>query len=417
LSATECEASESWDGAPGAGGATGMKVLFVSPFPPAKDGIGAYTRSLVTALRDAGADARVVLPRPQPDADPHVLGALTRRRSGLARLSEAVAAWGPDIIHVQFAVATYGTRISNLLAWLHHARSVMRIPVIVTMHEVTRDTASLRNPGRLLYRSLVTRCDHVIVHTNAARSILTQQLGVPAGKVSVIPHTAIPAPRAVSTQADLRSRYGLGDAELLISFGFVHVDKGLDDLIRCLRIVRGSDSTLLENVRVVIAGTVRPRRGLFRVFELRDWLHLCRVLQMARWARLRNLIVVTGYVPDADVAAWFEAAAGIVLPYKRTEQSGVAALANAACVPVLASTAGGLGEQYEGSEWLFPPRSPEEFAKVLTRFLCSAVSERAGASAGPARADLRTILEDTLSLYHSTISNRMVRATADRLTG
>jgi glycosyltransferase involved in cell wall biosynthesis len=391
-----------------------MRVLFVSPFPPAKDGIGAYTRSLVTALRDAGADARVVLPRPQPDAGPHVLGALSGRRSGLARLSEAVAAWGPDIIHVQFAVATYGTRTSNLLAWLHHARAVLRIPVVVTMHEVTRDTASLGNPGRRLYRSLVTRCDHVIVHTNAARSILTRQLDVPAGKVSVIPHTAIPAPRGVSTPADLRHRYGLGDAELLISFGFVHVDKGLDDLIRCLRIVRDSDSALLGNVRVVIAGTVRPRRGLFRVFELRDWLHLRRLLQMARWAHVRKLIVVTGYVPDADVAGWFEAAAGIVLPYKRTEQSGVAALANAAGVPVLASTAGGLGEQYEGSEWLFPPRSPEEFAKVLARFLCCPASERAAATAGPTRADLRAVLEATIGIYQATISYRVVGAAADR---
>lgn len=414
MSATEREASGNWGGAPGAGAATGMKVLFVGPFPPAKDGIGAYTRSLVTTLRDAGSDARVVLPRPQSCAGQYVLGALSRRRSELARLSEVLAAWGPDVIHVQFAVAAYGARISNLLAWLDHLRSVMHVPVIVTMHEVTRDTAALRNPGRALYRSLVTRCDHVIVHTNAARSILTQQLHVPVGKVSVIPHTAARAPRAVSTPADLRNRYGLGDAELLVSFGFVHVDKGLDDLIRCLRIVRRSDSTLLENVRVVIAGTVRPRRGLFRVFELRDWLHLWRVLQMARWAQLRHLIVLTGYVPDDDVAGWFEVAGGIVLPYKRTEQSGVAALANAARVPVLASTAGGLGEQYEGSEWLFPPESPEEFAKVLTRFLCSPASQRAGELAGSMRADLGSVLESTLSLYHSTISHRTVRAAADR---
>jgi len=385
-----------------------MKVLFVSPFPPAKDGIGTYTRSLLTALRDAGAEARVVLPRPQPDAGQDVIGALSRGRSALERLSEAVAAWGPDIIHVQFAVAAYGTRTTTLLAWLHHACSVMGIPVIVTMHEVTRDTAALRNPGRVLYRSLVTRSDRVIVHTSAARSILTEQLDVPAAKVSVIPYTAAAPPHATSTPTDLRNRYGLGDAKLLISFGFVHVDKGLDDLIRCLRIVRRSDSTLLGNVRVVIAGAVRPRRGLFRVFELRDWLHLCRVLQMARRARLRQLIVVTGYVPDADVAGWFEAAAGIVLPYKRTEQSGVAALANTAGVPVLASTAGGLGEQYEGSDWLFPPRSPEEFAKVLARFISSPDSERAGAPAGPARAGLRIVLEPTLSLYQSTISDRAV---------
>ena len=385
-----------------------MKILLVSPFPPAKDGIGAYTRSLLMALRSAGADARVVLPRPQPDAGQDVIGALSGVRSGLEHLSEAVRAWGPDIIHVQFAVAAYGTRTSSLLAWLDHACSAMGIPVIVTMHEVTRDTAALRNPGRALYRSLVARSDQVIVHTNAARSILTEQLDVPADKVSVIPYTAASPPPAVSTQADLRARFGLGDAKLLISFGFIHVDKGLDDLMRCLRIVRSSDSTLLENVRVVIAGTVRPRRGLFRVFELRDWLHLWRVLLMARRAHVRNLIVVTGYVPDADVAGWFEAAAAIVLPYKRTEQSGVAALANAAGAPVLASTAGGLGEQYEGSDWLFPPRSPEEFAKVLARFLSSPDSERVGVTAGSPRSGLRSVLETTLGLYQSAISGRTV---------
>ena len=384
-----------------------MKVLFVSPFPPAKDGIGAYTQSLVTALRDAGADARVVLPRPHTDAGPHVVGSLSRRRGGLVRLSETVAAWGPDIIHVQFAVAAYGARTRDLLAWLHDARSVMGVPVIITMHEVTRDTAALRNPGRVLYRSLVTRCDHVIVHTNAALSILTGQLGVPVGKVSVMPLVAASPPHAASTPADLRTRYGLGDAELLISFGFIHVDKGLTDLIRCLHIVRRSESTLLENVRVVIAGTVRPRRGLFRVFELRDWLHFRWVLQMARRARLRDLIVVTGYVPDTDVAGWFQAAAGIVLPYKRTEQSGVAALANAFGVPVLASTAGGLGEQCAGSDWLFPPRNPEEFAPVLTRFLSSPVSERGVATGGSTRADLRSVLETTQVIYESTVSNRV----------
>ena len=229
-------------------------------------------------------------------------------------------------------------------------------------------------------------------------------------KVSVTPYTAASPPPAVSTQADLRTRYGLGDAKLLISFGFIHVDKGLDDLMRCLRIVRSSDSTLLGNVRVVIAGTVRPRRGLFRVFELRDWLHLWRVLQMARRAHVRNLIVVTGYVPDADVAGWFEAAAAIVLPYKRTEQSGVAALANAAGAPVLASTAGGLGEQYEGSDWLFPPRSPEEFAKVLARFISSPGSDRVGVTAGSARS----VLETTLGIYQSAISDRTVAAAGRR---
>ena len=67
-------------------------------------------------------------------------------------------------------------------------------------------------------------------------------------------------------------------------------------------------------------------------------------------------LVLTGYVPDEDVAAWFQEAEAAVLPYRRIEQSGVGGPSYAFGVPVLASTAGGLGELYAGSRWTFPPR-------------------------------------------------------------
>jgi glycosyltransferase involved in cell wall biosynthesis len=336
------------------------------------------------ALEARGHETQVVVPR-QQEGD--ALGHL----GDLAALNEAVRDWSPDLIHVQFAVAAYGTRTWTLLSWLRQIRTV---PVIATMHEVTRDTASLRAPGRALYRKLAAQCQHVIVHTRSASETLTRRLGVREASVSVIPHPEARPPRAVSAPEDLRENYKLGDLEVLLAFGFVHVDKGLDDLVMALRIVGPSS---LENVRLVIAGTVRSRRSLFRVFELRDRLHLARVLRMARRSGLGDTLVQTGYVPEADVAGWFQAASAVVLPYRRTEQSGVASLANAFGVPVLASTAGGLGEQYAASRWTFPPRSPEKLAEVLSRFLSTSPQDRA--SRRMAVADMDSIVEATLSVY------------------
>jgi glycosyltransferase involved in cell wall biosynthesis len=379
-----------------------MRILFVSPFPPARDGIGTYTQAMIAALRAAGHEARVVVPRTQPGQPGDVLGALGPRRPELAALREAADAWAPDLMHVQFAVAAFGTRTRALLSWLRLMRAATGVPLVATMHEVTRDTAALRGPGRALYRALATQCDRVIVHTRNAAAALAGPVGVPEAKISVIPHPEARPPRAVSAPGDLRARFGLGEAELLLAFGFVHVDKGLQDLVRALHIIRRSGTVPLEGTRVVVAGAVRRRHGLFRLFELRDRLHLARVRRMVRRAGLQHAVVLTGYVPDADVAGWFQAAACVVLPYRRTEQSGVAGLANAFRVPVLASTAGGLGEQFAGSRWTFAPRDPRDLAKVIADFLATPPGARAAADPRPSRADLGSVVAATLDLYHAT---------------
>lgn len=382
-----------------------MRVVFVSPFPPARDGIGTYTQAMMAALRARGHEARVVVPRAREDDSREVIGALGAGSGQLASLRDEVLRWSPDVVHVQFAVAAFGTRTRALLSWLRLVRAAAAdggVPVVVTMHEVTRDTAALRGPGRALYRALAARCDRVIVHTSSAFGALTGTVAVPAAKVTVIPHPEAVPPRAVSTPGDLRAHFGLGDAELLLAFGFVHVDKGLGDLILALRTVRRA-GTPLDGVRLVIAGTVRPRRGLFLPFEWRDRLHLARVIRIARRGGLGDIIVRTGYVREADVAGWFGAASAVVLPYRRTEQSGVASLANAFGVPVLASTAGGLGERYGGSTWSFPPRAPRELAATLARFLAAPRDERASAAA-QAAADMETVIAATLASYGAVIT-------------
>jgi glycosyltransferase involved in cell wall biosynthesis len=261
----------------------------------------------------------------------------------------------------------------------------------------------LGGPGRALYRALSARCDRVIVHTRAAQAMLTGAIGLPGRQVTVIPHPRAKPPRAGSTPPDLRARFGLGNAELLIAFGFVHVDKGLGDLVRALRMLRAS-GTPLEGVRLVIAGTVRPRTGLFRLFELRDRAHLAGVMRLARRGGLDGLIVRTGYVPEADIAGWFQAAAAIVLPYRRTEGSGVAGIAATFAVPVLASTAGGLGEQYADGQWTFPPRAPRQLSHVLRRFLATAPQRRGAPAAGLSPAagpapSLGLVVAATLDAY------------------
>ena len=385
-----------------------MKVLYVSPYPPSQDGIGNYTYLLAEAAREQGHDVRVVVPHPTSNSLPDVMGAVGSRGRESVKLREAIAKWDPDVVHVQFAIAAFGTQTAALLRWLDALRCELPVPIVGTLHEVTRDTALLRAAGRAFYRRIVARCEHVIVHTRTAYNALTGPVGVPESKAVVIPHPNVPPPVGTSTPEDVRHHFGLGGARVLLAFGFIHVDKGLDDLVSALSILHRTGEVPLDNVRVVVAGAVRPRQGLFRVFEIRDRLYFARVLRQARRESLQQYLVLSGYVPEAEISAWFRIAEAVVLPYRRTEQSGVASLASAFGVPVIASTVGGLREQFAESCWSFPPRTPEFLARVLAAFLAATPSEQTQLIPPPHVSDLASVIKATFELYCKDTSGQLV---------
>ncbi len=376
-----------------------MKILYISPYPPAQDGIGTYTRMLAHAMRDLGNDVRVIVPRHISGSPSEVLGTISLAGKNFVSLHNKITRWNPDIVHVQFAIAAFGTRTFGLMRWLEVLRREWRVPIIVTLHELTRETTLLRAAGRGIYRWIAAHCDLLIIHTDTAREALIDKLGVSQSKSVVIPHPTAGPPAGKSTPDDLRKRFDLHNARILLSFGFIHVDKGLDDLIRALGILRDSTAVQLDDVRIVVAGAVRPRHGPFRAMELRDRWYLVRVLRLARHMSLQEYLVLTGYVPEGDVAAWFLAAEAVVLPYRRTEQSGVAGLAGSFGVPVLASTVGGLAEQFAGSRWTFPPRNPERIAETLNKFLDAEPAEQAQLVPARRPSDLTSVITATMEHY------------------
>jgi glycosyltransferase involved in cell wall biosynthesis len=376
-----------------------VRILFVSPFPPLRDGIGDYAAGLARELGARGHEVAVVVPAPLDGAPDAVLGALPRSPRGLGGLEHAIAAFGPDVVHVQFAVAAYGTRIPALLALLARVRRD-GIRVVVTMHEVVRDTGSLRAAGRALYGRLHTAADAVLLHTERAR----RTLGDGAGPATVIPHPRASLPAAGTTPAELRERHRLGDRPVLLAFGFVHVDKGLDDLVDALARMERDDATL------VVAGAVRPRPLPFKPFEWRDRRHLRAVRRAIDRNGLRERVRFTGYVPAGDVAPWFATAEAAVLPYRRIDQSGVANLADAAGTPVLASRIGGLGEGAADGRYAYPPRAPQRLAAALDAFLGDpGAGDRARADQAPA-PDLPDFAAATERLYVREGNRRAVHA-------
>ncbi|HLI61616.1 MAG TPA: glycosyltransferase [Solirubrobacteraceae bacterium] len=356
-----------------------MRVLQVAPFPPERDGIATYTEMLCAELRRQGHDVSVLASHRSDPPPSEVAGVLGGALASPAALAERVRGLAPDVAHLQFAVATYGPRLLFVLRLLGQLRR-MGIPVVVTMHEVTRDVETLGPVGRRAYRALAARADRVIVHTEPARTAYVRHL--PEGpSVEVVAHPRARLPPSPVSVEQLRRRHGLSSERIVLSFGFIHVDKGLDDLLHAT--ARLERERALDDVRVVLAGEVRRREGVQRPFELRDRRYLRRLKAIVAQERIGHRVHFTGYVPASEVRAWFEAASLAVLPYRRIEQSGAGSLASGAGTPLLTTTVGELAQM--STLQPVPPEDPDALADGLRRALADGNGDAARSARGATR--------------------------------
>ena len=273
--------------------------LLTSPFPfgpvPAPDG---YRRDELF-LPVSG---RILARNPRSRARFVVKG--VEYLPSVRRLLRCLHELEPDVVHVQWlALPRLDVR------WLR--RVAAGPPTVYTAHHaLPRDEGAEMDARRQVY-DIVRR---VIVHSRQRVDDLAA-LGVPRERVVYVPHPVF--------DADAPAEPEPPSGSTLLFFGLLRAYKGLDVLVRAL--------AELPDARLVVAGDpldpVEPARALA---------HELGVDSRIEW-RL-------GFLPDDEVAALMREAAIVVLPYRRTDASGVLATAIGHGRPVVVSDVGSLGE-------------------------------------------------------------------------
>jgi glycogen(starch) synthase len=186
----------------------------------------------------------------------------------------------------------------------------------------------------------------------------------------------------------VRDEHAPGGAPLLLYFGRLEYEKGVHDLIAALpRIRRSHPGTTL-----LVAG-----HGTQRDF----------LIEQARAHRVRRAVRLLGHLSDRELAATLASVHAVVLP-SRYEPFGMVALESAAAgAPLVASTAGGLGEVVrDGITGLsFQPGDVAGIAAAVRAVLDDPVSARRRAEAARARLrnefDWDQIAAGTVEVYAS----------------
>ncbi len=199
-----------------------------------------------------------------------------------------VARWA-EVVHFQwFAVG-----------WLNRFL-LPRRPIVVTAHDLLPREP---RPGQVgAQRRLYEAVDAVVTHSEFGRDQLVDRVGVPADKVSVIHHGAFDHLAALP-RGPLPPELAHGtddpDAPVVLFFGLLRPYKGLDVLLAAWRAM-SSEPPLGPAPRLWIVG--RPRMAL----------------EPLRSAAPPGVEFVPRFVSEAELAACFDRASLVVLPYTST---------------------------------------------------------------------------------------------------
>lgn len=312
--------------------------LVVSPYPPWRDGIGAYALAQVRHLRRCGDTVEVCSPEPSA-AHHHVRLSTVRGIAELARLGrrfdETVVHFHPSVFYPRRPSPL--TRLANGVALAAALRAAA--PVELLIHELPVSWATGPRPWAAATRLALRAAATVSVHDDAQRTELVEAAGLVPARVRLVEHGAHFTARTSASRASARSSLGIGpNVVCFVCIGFVAPHKGFDRAVEAFAAVQPAGTAARAELHVV--GTARTDG------------HEADAAVTDHVARLRRLVESTpgahlhlGFVSDEQFDRWLLAADAVVLPYREIWSSSVAARAALLGRPVIASAVGGLAAQ------------------------------------------------------------------------
>jgi glycosyltransferase involved in cell wall biosynthesis len=286
------------------------------------------------------------------------------------RLRRRLAELQPDVVHVQWlALPRLDVR------WLREVARE-RPTVFTAHHALPRDDGRGVELRRRVY-ALVRR---VVVHSRRGVEELVS-LGLPRERIAYIPHAVF--------DADAPPAPSPPEGRTVLFFGLLRAYKGLDVLLRALE--------ELPDVRLVVAGD-----PLDPVGPLQELARTTGVAARVEW-RL-------GFVPEDEVSRLFGAATLVVLPYRRTDASGVLATAIGHGRPLVVTDVGSLGETVRdfGLGEVVPPGDPTALAAACRRLLDDPA--RLLAAFDGTRAARQALTWDAAAAEHERVYEAVTRA-------
>ncbi len=304
----------------------------------------------VVAMNDAGK---------QHEYPPRVRFEIPERDlSAYRRAADFLNVNGVDVVSVQHEYGIFGGKAgAHLLELLRE----LRMPIVTTLHTLLAEPDPLQ---RAAMDELTSLSERLVVMSTQAGSLLRGVHGVPDHKIDQIPHGIASVPNARRS----KDRLGVEGKSVLLTFGLLSPDKGIENVIDALPAIRER----CPNVVYIVLGATHPHIKERHGEAYRQMLE-SRAHKLGVDA---NIIFHNRFVSREELAEFLAAADVYITPYLKPEQISSGTLAYAlGAGKVVVSTPYWYARELldDGRGILVPWRDPAAIANEVTALLADDV--------------------------------------------
>ena len=296
-----------------------ITVAFISSYPPRECGIATFTSDLINNAKSAGGDRFEPVVIAVESGDEHQYDDNVKFRIRKDVLVDYVAAANfinfsdVDVVSVQHEFGLFGGLAGAYLGLL---LDLIDKPVVTTLHTV------LKNPSPEYFNSTLEVCrlsDELIVMNKRGISMLEQIYGVRRAKIRLVPHGIPDLP--FTNGSECRQKLGLAGRRLILTFGLLSKNKGIEYMLEALPAIVKADPSVLYLVLGPTHPEVLRHEGRSYIYKLE---RMVRDLGMEEHVVFHNRFVTNEHLSEL-----LEAADIYVTPYLNKAQltSGTLAFA------------------------------------------------------------------------------------------
>src|SRR5476651_1692358 len=305
------------------------KIAFLGDYLPRKCGIATFTSDLRAALAEEYPEVESFVAPVNDLPEGYEYPSEVRFEFGendldsYRRTADYLNFSNADVVCLQHEYGIYGGPAGSfILALLRD----LRIPVVTTLHTI------LQNPGADQHRvlqELSTLSARLVVMSERGATMLRETYGVPREKIDLIPHGILDMPFVDSNF--YKDQFGMEGKHVLLTFGLLSPNKGIENVLRALPEVVKS----IPNLVYIILGATHP--NLIREYGEAYRLSLERLAQDL--GIKRNVSFYNRFVEEAELKTFLGVTDLYITPYQNAAQTTSGTLAYAfGCGKAIIST-------------------------------------------------------------------------------
>jgi glycosyltransferase involved in cell wall biosynthesis len=342
-----------------------VAVAFVGTYGPRQCGIATFTADLALAVgaQDRRAQPMVIAVTEHGGEYQYPTEVKFEIRQNIkadyARAAEFVNYSRVRLVSIQHEYGIFGGDDGGYILDFVYA---LRVPAIVTLHTVLKRPSD--NQAAIV-RKLAAACAQLVVMSQVAKDLLASSYGVDGANVRIIPH-GIPVMDLQPDQRALKAKFGVADRRVLLTFGLLSPNKGIETVIRALpEVIRSFPDVVYFVVGATHPAILRREGEAYRTLLERE---------AEKLGVREHLVFRAQFVAADELRQYLQAADIFVSPYLNEAQvtSGALSYAMGAGAAVVSTPYWHAQELLSGDRGcLFPFKDHVALSRTLLELLRS----------------------------------------------